>query len=291
MSHFTAPCHHDAAVKTIELAKSAPDALVVLTAGENQFSSLYLAAGPEILSRLVVILHQPPSWLKLFWRDFGALQGLRAVVCLCESQATWLKSMIDTPVVTIRHGVRHDVFRPSESSNASKTGQLLFVGQWLRDFATLEATLPRIWAERPGIIVNCVLPYSARSEPCLLRMALDDRVRWHANLSIELLCKLYQQSAALLLPLVDSTANNALGEALASGLPIVSTRVGGTSSYVPEDAGILCPRGDAAAHGAAVLELLSSPERQATAARIGRSFATSHLDWNSIAQSLLDELQ
>jgi glycosyltransferase involved in cell wall biosynthesis len=288
---WTEPSHHDAATKAIRLARSHPNALIVLMAGENQLSSLYVDSGPEIRSRLVVVLHQPPAWMRLHWRDMAVLNGLRAVVALCESQSRWMSTAIDSPVLTIKHGVRHDVFRPLDSGESKTAGAMLFVGQWLRDFATLEATLPSIWARRPEATLDCVVPRQARREPCLLRIANDERVRWHADLGVDQLCRLYQRAEVLLLPLIDATANNAIGEALASGLPIVASKTGGAVDYVPEGAGTLCPRGDAAAHASAAIDWLGAGDRQANAAEIGRRFATTHLDWDAIARGLADALQ
>jgi len=288
---WTETSHHDAASKAIHLARSHPNALIVLMAGENQLSSLYVDSGPDILSRLVIVLHQPPAWMRLHWRDMAALNGLRAVVALCESHSRWMSTTIDSPVLTIQHGVRHDIFRPLDSGEARTAGAMLFVGQWLRDFATLEAALPSIWARRPDATIDCVVPRQARSEPCLLRIANDERVRWHANIAVEQLCRLYQRAEVLLLPLIDATANNALVEALASGLPIVTTRIGGAIDYVPEGTGTLCPRGDAVAHASAALEWLGTSDRQKAAAEIGRQFATTYLDWDTIARNLIDALQ
>lgn len=49
-------------------------------------------------------------------------------------------------------------------------------------------------------------------------------------------------------------------EAMAAGLPVVSTAVGGVPEILPEDVGWLCPAGDATALAAAMLAAAASPD-------------------------------
>jgi glycosyltransferase involved in cell wall biosynthesis len=51
-------------------------------------------------------------------------------------------------------------------------------------------------------------------------------------------------------------------EALASGTPVVASRVGGIPEQLTEETGVLVPPGDPAALAAAVESLLADPERR-----------------------------
>lgn len=59
-------------------------------------------------------------------------------------------------------------------------------------------------------------------------------------------------------------------EYMAMGLPVVSTDVGAARELLAEEAGVVVPRGDAAALAAAVGELLADPERRAELGRRGQ---------------------
>lgn len=70
-----------------------------------------------------------------------------------------------------------------------------------------------------------------------------------------------------------------LGEAMAMGLPVVSTRFAGIPEIVPEGAGLLVPPGDAAALADAIAEIASMPAaRRRAMGECGRRFVREH--WN-----------
>ncbi|WP_223910718.1 glycosyltransferase family 4 protein [Geobacter sp. AOG1] len=284
-------CRHEIiAAEVLSCAERNPDALVLLSAGENQFGYNFANASDSIRRRTLLCLHQPPSWLRLHWRDFSTLNGLGAIICFSQEQIKFISDICTTPTILIRHGVCHDFFRPTDSSSANTPPRLIFVGQWLRDFDTLAAAMELVWSEQPETRLDCVVIREVRNHPALLKLARDARVHWHADISPETLRKLYQQADFLFLPLIDSAANNAIVESLASGLPIITSRVGGVVDYVPEATGELCTPGDASSHAKTVLRWIQNREHIQDSAVIAREFAEYDLDWARIANNLIFEL-
>ncbi|MEQ8517006.1 MAG: glycosyltransferase, partial [Chromatocurvus sp.] len=96
------------------------------------------------------------------------------------------------------------------------------------------------------------------------------------------------QMDVFLLPSLNEGISNTVLEAMASGLPVVATNVGGNPELVqPGVTGTLVPVGDAAALGEAILELLDDPAKRkeygaAAQERIQREF-----DWNSTVLAYL----
>ena len=66
-------------------------------------------------------------------------------------------------------------------------------------------------------------------------------------------------------------------EAQAAGVPVVSTRVGGTASAVPAD-GLLAPVGDENGLARATQSLLQDPDQAASAAGAGRAHVLARFD-------------
>lgn len=290
-SPFVELRHEIIAAKVIRFAKQHQDALVLLGAGENQYGINFANADNSIRRRISICLHQPPSWLRLNWRDFSSLNGLGAIICLSHDQMEFISGVCTTPTIFARHGVCHNFFHPDKTFSTNSSNRLIFVGQWLRDFDTLTAAMELIWRKQPETRLDCVVTWEARNHPALLKLARDQRVHWHADISPEMLRDLYKKSTILFLPLLDSVANNAIVESLSMGVPIVSTLVGGVTDYVPDNECELCPPGDIVAHAEAVLRWLPDRERQMKAGDICRKFAETELDWGCIANCLLSELQ
>src|SRR5690606_16519952 len=67
-----------------------------------------------------------------------------------------------------------------------------------------------------------------------------------------------------------ATANNVIVEALACGLPVISTDLVGVRDYVTPECALLTPQGDAAALAQAVRALSAAPERRAAMAEAAR---------------------
>jgi glycosyltransferase involved in cell wall biosynthesis len=103
---------------------------------------------------------------------------------------------------------------------------------------------------------------------------LGDRVRLHGEVPAGVLHSMYGQADAVVLPSYFEGYGMALAEALAHGLPVVSTTAGAIPDTVPAEAGVLVPPGDAVALRAALAALLDEPawrNRLAAGARAARA--------------------
>lgn len=277
--HFVTPIYEALAQRILREISHVSCERVLLTSGENMLAHCLATAPLELKRKLVVLLHQPPSWNRLFWRDNSALQGLGGLVCVSEYQCHYWESVVDTPVSHMRLGVDHAFFTPPAAAQTGSPPRLLFVGRWLRDLRVLHEAMRLLWSEFPELGLDCVVPRHDREQPEFFSLARDPRVRWHAGLSDESLRTLYQGSTLLFLPLLDSTANCAVIEALACGLPVITSATGAMDEYLPDDAGQRCPPGDAAGHANAVARWLKDSELRARASIAAREHAVRRLDW------------
>jgi L-malate glycosyltransferase len=75
-------------------------------------------------------------------------------------------------------------------------------------------------------------------------------------------------------------------EAMAAGLPVVSTDAGGLAHLVPPDGGIQVPARDATALGEALTALVRDPERRAAMGRANRATVARRYEWSSVIDRL-----
>lgn len=210
--------------------------------------------------KLVATAHQPASWWKVNRLEPYWLSKLDALIVLDSVSKTYFESYIDADkIYIIPHGVAIDFF--TQPTSLSSSHRCLYVGQWLRDVVFFEEVVRRVHAEAEDIFFDLVFKKQKNdaTDPVLLRLAQYANVTFHPSLTDQQLADLYRQSSLLTLPLLDSTANNALLEAMASGLPIISTPVGGVEEYLPATGARLFDRHAPELFAEAILTLLKSP--------------------------------
>lgn len=104
----------------------------------------------------------------------------------------------------------------------------------------------------------------------------------------EALARAFASSDIFLNPSSTETFGQVTTEAMASGLPVVGARAGGTQSLVEDGAsGFLVPPDDAEATAAALGRLAASPGLRAAAGARGLAIA-GRFDWDSVNQVVLD---
>jgi glycosyltransferase involved in cell wall biosynthesis len=125
------------------------------------------------------------------------------------------------------------------------------------------------------------------------RLGLTERVRFRGTLDDAGLDDLYHSADVFVLPTRFEGYGMVLTEALARGLPVVSTRVGPVPAVVPREAGLLVAPDDPTALQQGLARVLDDAElrcRLAVGARAARGRLRSWEDASSHFASVLDEL-
>lgn len=229
-------------------------------------------------AKIFAVFHQIPRALEQRLAEAPSLH-IDGAICVAKCQIPLVQA-VAPPGKTwfVPHGVDADFFTPSGQRAARPT--VLCVGYHQRDFDTLGKAADIILKAVPSAVIRLVAP------PSLLPTALDlGRIELVSGLSDEQLREEYRQAWVLLLPLLDTTANNSLLEGLACGTPIVVSDTGGIRDYVGPGTAALCPAGDAKAHASAAIDLLHDPTRRDAAARAARAQAN-NFAWPKIREQL-----
>jgi glycosyltransferase involved in cell wall biosynthesis len=207
-------------------------------------------------NRLVATFHLPPVGIQKSVQIDWHLKQLSAAICVGTSQQEYLSRIIGPERVFFGPlGVDLEYYTPPPVFDTRDPDLCIFVGENYRDFPSLRGVIELVTDKRPGTKFVGVVPPKC-----------NDLIGVHPNLTLrsgvpeEELLALYRSASLMVLPLKDATANNAVLEGMACGLPQVITDVGSTRDYVSPDCAVLTPLNDARKMAYTILELLDAPD-------------------------------
>jgi glycosyltransferase involved in cell wall biosynthesis len=116
--------------------------------------------------------------------------------------------------------------------------------------------------------------YAKRVRGRVRELGLEARVAFLGALSRDEMVEEYRHASILVLPSGQETSPMVIGEAMAAGLPVVATRVGGVQDLVDDGVtGHVVDAGDVASLAARIADLLGDPDKRAAFGAAGRAKA------------------
>jgi len=206
---------------------------------------------PKLLAkskiRTIGTVHLPPAFYKVGWRQLQQLEYLDELIVLDKkSQIFYQTYFPNKKIHFIPHAVDTDHFKPSNQGQTNMF-KYLFIGRFLRDLKTLSKTI-LLAKEKEVKNLEFHLVYTWQSLDNtdgfpFISILKEDFVIIHNHLNDNDLLDLYQQCQVLFIPLFDATANNGILEAMACGMPIITTSTTGGETYITNKKnGFICPQ-------------------------------------------------
>lgn len=252
--------------------------------GEDDY--YYLGFFPKNKNkRIICTYHQPPEYFEQFVGKKNHLKKLDALVVVSKVQLEYFEKIVGKGrVFFIPHGVDTDFFKPGRLNLAKYTNKYncIFVGQWLRDFTMLKNVIQIVCSRRKNINFHLIInrkhkPFFSNLPNTYSYSGIDDFT----------LLNFYQNTALLVIPLISCTANNAILESLACGVPVITTDVGGVSNYLDRNCGILVKQGKADIMADEVIALIDDKSKRAAMSENARKKALG-FSWPLIAKGTTD---
>jgi len=132
---------------------------------------------------------------------------------------------------------------------------------------------------------------AARLQAASTALGLDGRVHWHGEVDEATLAAHYAAADLFVLPSFHEGYGMAVAEALAHGLPVVTTTGGALAQTLPPAAGLGVPPGDVPALRAALARLLTDAAARTDCAAAARDAAARLPSWTQAAQRFAAVLQ
>ena len=191
--------------------------------------------------------------------------------------------------VAIPPGVDETTFAPSGRDAPSSA--LVYVGSLssttpYKNVPLLLEAVRDLAGRHPGISLAVVgdgdmaTAYAERAD----ELGIASRVTFRGRLAGRELVEAYRQATILALPTLFDSAPTVLVEAMACGVPVVSTTVGGIPELVESGVeGLLVPPADLKAFTRALDSLLGDPARARAMGAAGRARVERSLNWPALA--------
>lgn len=156
------------------------------------------------------------------------------------------------------------------------------VDNLVRAFVRVHAALPRL---------RLVVAGDGSEAASLARLAVDlgvaDHVEFLGSVSFSEMPSHYRNCTLFCLPTLSEAFGISLLQAMASGRPVVATRVGGIPSFVEHGrSGLLVPPKDPESLAAALLDLLTDPDRRREIGCYNRTICVERYDLNRIVDRI-----
>ena len=119
------------------------------------------------------------------------------------------------------------------------------------------------------------------------KLGISSRVTFTGRISDDEFVRQYAMASVAVIPSMYEGFGLPAGEAMACGVPVIST-TGGALPEVVGDAGILVPPGNPAALTKAITRVLNNPDLAKTLSEAGYRRVQNHLTWRAAARKTVD---
>ena len=209
-----------------------------------------------------------------------------------------LPAMVGRPVHAVPKGVDAGRFRPDGPDVRATLGLagrriVLSIGRFvpIKNTALLVDAIARMRPVDPAVHLLLVGegPERRALEQQAARLGVADAVTFAGYVPQEHIAPYYRAADVFALGSDFDNSPNVVLEAMACGVPIVATDVGGVAEYVVVDrGGSLVPRGDVTAMMRVLGDWLSDAGRRRAAAAFNRQRVLERFSWRASSERLLD---
>jgi glycosyltransferase involved in cell wall biosynthesis len=252
---------------------------------------------PITVDRDIAVKTVTSPWKKLKHRRWYSFIGMQKrisrkfshLITVSECTRRDISREFNIPAGRFRvvpNGINTDLFRPLPGISRKK-GRIIVTNSAdipLKGLYYLLQAVARLSSDHPVELVVIGRPKKNGGVVKLIRrLGIGDRIRFTGRIGDEEFIRHYAQAAMAVVPSVYEGFGLPAGEAMACGVPVVST-TGGALPEVVGDAGILVPPSDPEALAGAIETLLRDQDLADRLGRAGHKRVLKHFTWKRAAE-------
>jgi glycosyltransferase involved in cell wall biosynthesis len=248
----------------------------------------------------VALAAEPRWYMRLLihrWHGFLRMQKriapqLRSVVTVSGASATDISDdfKVDRSAISVMHlGVDTELFRPlpDKERESHRLMTTASADAPLKGLSVLLHAISSLRPDYPGIRLTLVgrPKPGGDTERLIASLGLENVVESCKGISHEEMVQKYASASVAVVPSIYEGFGLPAVEAMACGVPLVSTD-GGALAEVVEDAGLVVSAGDAKALANAIRRLFEDDDLRSEFASRGLSRVEQHFCWNRCAERM-----
>ncbi|MBN1662852.1 MAG: glycosyltransferase family 4 protein [Deltaproteobacteria bacterium] len=232
-------------------------------------------------------------WYSFIGMQLRVSRRLRRIITVSECSKKDISDAFDIPIRKFRvvpNGINMDYFYPLPHIER-EDNHLLVTNSADTPLKGLKYLLHAVDSIRKQrkiklTVIGTPKKYGA-IEQLVRELGLRDCVRFTGRIEYEDFARYYAEATMAVIPSVYEGFGMPAGEAMACGIPVIST-TGGALPEVVGDAGILIPPADQKALEDAIVSLLDDPEKRRKLGEAGLKRVKNAFTWQHAAQKTVD---
>ena len=233
------------------------------------------------------------------WHGFLKMQKkvapkLQKIICpSAQSKQDVIKEFLVEPdsIDVVLNGIDIETFR-FRGDKRSHTNRIVTTASAdipLKGLKYLISSLPKIIEKFPHTHLQVIgkAPQGSGIRKLISKLHLVDKVSFHSELSESEVVKIYCSAEIAVIPSLYEGFGFGAGEAMACGVPLISTISGGLREVIG-DAAIIIKSGSSEEIEKAVIGLFSDPAKQELYSLLGRKRMEDKFDWIGSAKQYLE---
>ena len=236
------------------------------------------------------VIYYPPIMQKFVTRQLDRVITVSRISARAIEEAYGIS---EAEIRVIYNGVDTDNFRPAGNGRPSDGKKLIFVGNTedrKKGVLYLLRAMTRLPEDISLICVNGGAPRHLYAQELVEQLGLEHRVIFTGRLPVEQVAEKYREADIAVVPSLFEGFGLPAAEAMASGLPVVSTDGGALPEVVGTDgkAAILVPARSSSAIADAITQLVNDSERRKAMGKAARERAMEQFTWRRAAEQMVD---
>jgi len=259
---------------------------------------------PITVDREIAIKSESILWRKLKhlrWYSFLEMQKrvsrtLPLIITVSKSAQNDISREFNIPLERFRivsNGINTELFYPIPEIKREKN-RIIVTNSADTPLKGLDYLLRSIFeiakSRKIKLIVIGAPKKNGRIVKLIKKLSIEDSIVFTGRISNEDFVRQYAKASVAVIPSVYEGFGLPAGEAMACGVPVIST-TGGALPEVVGDAGILIPPADSSALTKAISNVLDNPQLAHRLSEEGLKRVQNHLTWKAAAQKTVDVYQ